>query len=508
MRPIKLTMEGFGSYGERTVIDFTKPRQNLFLVTGETGSGKSTIFDAITYALYGEGSSNDNKKDGVELFSQYLDPGKNEPFVELTFSENHKEYAVRRTIPYINSKGSKKSSSVELKEKGGVVCSGTREVNARLVDDIIGLSKNQFMQVSMLAQGEFMYILRDATKSKKEIFRHLFHTEVFEDIVKELAAREKKISEDIDRIVNECRSSAAGIVLPDDYEDNEGACDMRSAIDGIMSSKEFNITHLEALLKGLENVCAYLKSSLEEAERSFESLSERRTAAQRELNTAEALLSSFEALESAERELKEYALRESEMQAKKSLSEKLTAAYEIAGCFELYDNSRSKLSETEQDLKGLRDDLPGLRERTKNAAQSEVQAKETLDKQNEEFVKVKENVSKSLEIFKKIDAKRKEAGQLQEALAELEKNAKKAADDLSALEEREKQWRASSEKLANAPVELADCKHKMEGLDKLFSELADLRVLFGECRDCERKAKEALEKFQAVQLECRNKERE
>ncbi len=507
MRPIKLTMEGFGSYGERTVIDFTKPKQNLFLVTGDTGSGKSTIFDAITYALYGEASSNDNTRKGSELRSQYGKYGKKDPFVELTFSEGGKEYTIHRTISYIMPNGNNSTPDAELEEQGKAVCSGKKNVDGKL-GEILGLSKDQFMQVSMLAQGEFMDILRDSTKSKKEVFQYLFQTEVFDKIVKELAAREKKISEDIDRIVNECRSSAAGIVLPDDYEDNEDACDIRSVIDEITSSKEFNITHLEALLKGLENVCAFLRSSAEEAASSYEAVSERRTAAQKELNTAEALLSSFDALEKAERELKGYASMEAQMRANKSLSEKLAAAYEIGGCFELYDNSRRRSSEIEHNLEKLQADLPGLREKANNAAQREAQAKEALDKQNEAFVKVKERVNQSLEIFKKINDQQKKVENLSAKLEELEENAQRAADSLSKLEECEKQWKARSEELANAPVKLADCKYKMEGLDKLFSELAGLRGLFGECRDNERKAKAALEKFQAAQLECRNKERE
>ena len=86
MRPVKLTMQAFGSYGNLTQIDFQEPDQNLFLVTGDTGAGKTTIFDAIVFALYGEASSSTNKKDGVVLQSQYVELNV-EPFVELVFSE-------------------------------------------------------------------------------------------------------------------------------------------------------------------------------------------------------------------------------------------------------------------------------------------------------------------------------------------------------------------------------------------------------------------------------------
>ena len=94
MRPVKLTMQAFGSYGNLTKIDFSEPDQNLFLVTGDTGAGKTTIFDAIVFALYGEASSSTNKKDGVVLQSQYVELNV-EPFVELVFSEGT-ELNIRR----------------------------------------------------------------------------------------------------------------------------------------------------------------------------------------------------------------------------------------------------------------------------------------------------------------------------------------------------------------------------------------------------------------------------
>ena len=107
MRPIKLTMQAFGSYGEKTVIDFTEPVQDLFLITGDTGAGKTTVFDAIVFALYGEASSSSARKNGVELQSQFADQG-TEPFVELVFSENRggneEIYTVRRVPRYIRPK--------------------------------------------------------------------------------------------------------------------------------------------------------------------------------------------------------------------------------------------------------------------------------------------------------------------------------------------------------------------------------------------------------------------
>ena len=131
MRPIKLTMQAFGSYGRKAEIDFTKANRNLFLITGDTGAGKTTIFDAIVFALYGETGSTNNKKDGVELQSQYIaveqekvnrtkgtekTPTAGAPYVELTFSEmvggEPRLYTVKRSPRFVRPakrKGGKKN---------------------------------------------------------------------------------------------------------------------------------------------------------------------------------------------------------------------------------------------------------------------------------------------------------------------------------------------------------------------------------------------------------------
>ena len=120
MRPLKLTMQAFGSYGEKTTIDVVMPDQNLFLITGDTGAGKTTIFDAIVFALYGEASSSENKKEGVVLQSQYADYGR-EPFVELVFAEgtgkDRDVYTVRRVPRHL-----------KLITRGAAKGVGTREI--------------------------------------------------------------------------------------------------------------------------------------------------------------------------------------------------------------------------------------------------------------------------------------------------------------------------------------------------------------------------------------------
>ncbi len=198
MRPIKLEMQSFGSYGEKTTIDFTQTSQNLFLISGDTGAGKTTIFDAIVFALYGEASSINNKKDGMELQSQFVGYD-TKPYVELTFSEKRGEecgiYTVRRIPRHMEplkrkSGYTEKSETVSLRMPDG--SEYPQKETDKKIEEIVGLTKGQFMQIAMIAQGEFMEILRAKTDDRKVIFRKLFNTELFPKIVNELERRRKE----------------------------------------------------------------------------------------------------------------------------------------------------------------------------------------------------------------------------------------------------------------------------------------------------------------------------
>ena len=215
MKPLKLTLQAFGSYGRETIIDFSSLNQNLFLITGDTGAGKTTIFDAIVFALYGEASSEENRKEGAILQSQYVSESV-EPFVELVFTEGADEngaealYTVRRVPAHRKTltRGANKGKSVRL-VSGSVLLSmpdGSQyepKETDRKIEEIVGLSKRQFMQVAMIAQGEFMNLLRARSDDKKVIFRHLFGTGIYDEAVRELKRRRYVADQEIGLIRTE-----------------------------------------------------------------------------------------------------------------------------------------------------------------------------------------------------------------------------------------------------------------------------------------------------------------
>ena len=226
MRPLKLTMQAFGSYADRTEIDFTIPNQNFFLITGDTGAGKTTIFDAMVFALYGEASSGANKKDGAELQSQFAELSK-EPYVELEFSERDSAgsgiYTVRRSPRHLRLLKRKtknpykeEKETVALTFPDGTVREGNvARVNAK-IEEIVGLTKSQFMQVAMIAQGEFMDLLRAKSSDKKLIFRKLFGTELYQKLADELDRRRKEKLSDMTRIRKVCQTEAGHGHIPEE----------------------------------------------------------------------------------------------------------------------------------------------------------------------------------------------------------------------------------------------------------------------------------------------------
>ena len=178
MRPLKLTMTGFGPYAQKQVIDFGQlGRSGLYLITGDTGAGKTTIFDAITFALFGEASGG-NREPGM-LRSKYANP-EDDTMVELTFAYDGKEYTVKRSPEYERAKKTgtgltKQAADAQLTYPDGRIVTKLREVD-KAIGQIIGLNREQFAQVSMISQGDFRKLLQADTKERQKIFREIFNT--------------------------------------------------------------------------------------------------------------------------------------------------------------------------------------------------------------------------------------------------------------------------------------------------------------------------------------------
>ena len=202
MKPLKLTMSAFGSYAGKNVIDFTRQQQGIFLITGDTGAGKTTIFDAITYALYNETSG--GERNGNMMRSQYAQP-ETETYVELEFLYRGQTYRVRRNPDYKITKTLKNGKireqkvphSVELTLPDGTVFPEKKNATDAKIIEILGLTADQFSQIVMIAQGDFLKLLYTKSDERKMIFSKLFRTDIYWKIQENLRRKSMEMDERI-----------------------------------------------------------------------------------------------------------------------------------------------------------------------------------------------------------------------------------------------------------------------------------------------------------------------
>lgn len=265
MRPIELKMSAFGPFAGLTTLRLDAlGTDGLYLITGDTGAGKTTIFDAIIYALYGEASGNIRTTD--MLRSKYANAD-TATFVELTFVFKDKTYIVRRNPEYLRpskrgeGRFTKESAKAQLTMPDKEVITGLVSVNNKIIE-IIGLNKNQFSQIAMLPQGEFMRLLLADTKQRIEIFREIFDTEPY----LLLQDRIKKDANELYRLVSDYKKSMAQYVA-DVY------CDENSEYNqALINIKNDSKMSIKEILDIIDKIIAQDKSCADEYDKAIISI--------------------------------------------------------------------------------------------------------------------------------------------------------------------------------------------------------------------------------------------
>ncbi len=262
MRPLTLTLSAFGPYAGQTVIDFTQlGAAGVYLVCGDTGAGKTMIFDAISFALFGEASG--NSKNGARststLRSDFAAPDAS-TFVELVFSYRGNTYTVKRNPDYDRAKKrgdgfTHQASNAELTLPDGSCISGTRAVNAR-VEELLGIDAGQFKQIVMLAQGEFRTLLTADTATRETIFRKLFGTQRFEDLQKKLGEAARTLEKENGQLKAETAAIANQAVFPAGDPRAQELADRQR--DGLRVGKPL-LAALKELISADEPACKQLE---------------------------------------------------------------------------------------------------------------------------------------------------------------------------------------------------------------------------------------------------------
>ena len=278
MRPLKLTMAGFGPYAGVQVLDFDcLGSSGLYLITGDTGAGKTTIFDAITFALFGEASG--NNRDSTMLRSKYAKDDA-PTRVELTFAYGGKVYTVTRNPAYERAKTrgigiTTELAGAELTYPDGRQVTKKGEVDAA-IREIIGLTREQFSQIAMISQGDFRKLLQADTKERQKIFRDIFKTDFYVLLQNQLKERTGEIRTQREQASQSIQQYINGMTYD---EDSVYALDVQKAKNGELPVTE-EMELLRTLLAEDQKAESQLEAALDTVEKALEQITSQLTQAE------------------------------------------------------------------------------------------------------------------------------------------------------------------------------------------------------------------------------------
>lgn len=436
MRPLKITMSAFGPYAGEVTLDMQKlGKSGIYLITGDTGAGKTTVFDAISYALYGEASG--NYRENTTLRSKYASAD-TPTFVELEFEYNNEIYKINRNpeYPRPNKRGegfTKQSANAELVMPDGSVITKIKEVSAK-VEEIIGINKNQFSQIAMIAQGDFRKLLNCETNERSKIFRKIFKTEPYHNIeikllslFNELKRNREKEKSGIEQYINqlkcnendtlslELERAKSGDVLIEDVIKLVGEIINKDTLEYTKTQKNIEsineeIEKINSNIKLYENQeatkKAYAKASAkleelktkrnecEKAYKSAEAQRKRLDDLTRKINLINSKMPKYDELKSLENSINERAqsfeksnnslkLKQQEITLlEKEIDEKSKALEEVKGADLLVQKltvQKEEINKKAETLKELKTEIDRCKTEQKNLKNAQSFAKSALD---------------------------------------------------------------------------------------------------------------------------------
>lgn len=428
MKPIKLILSAFGPYASETIIDFTVFGENgIFLIAGDTGAGKTTIFDAISFALYGEASGGKERRRAKTFRSDYASP-RTETYVEFTFQHKNETWRILRSPEYERQKVSGEGttthnayallSNIDTK----VEIEGLRDVSER-INELLGLTQDQFTQTVMIAQGDFLKILNASSDERKALFQKLFNTSIYADLQRKLQEMNSSCNKE-QHDLNQRIIIAAGKIDPEsDFPE----------IDNI------RLYSTEAKYADLLIECLRHLIELEKTTRT--NLLQEKQAAEAELNgllsaseQARAINDDFIMLEKIEGSLATLLSHQFDMEA---LEERLTAARKaqelapdeavLAGNTVDLEIQEKELTLAETLLEKAKQALPHAIEAMQAAASHETEA-DTL------LAEVKQ-LTDCIQVLKELESKQNELKKQQHKVQSLLIESKKADEDYTIAKE-------------------------------------------------------------------------
>ena len=452
MRPLKLTMAGFGPYADTQVLDFEAlGTGGLYLITGDTGAGKTTIFDAITFALFGE-ASGDNRKPNM-LRSKYA--GAAAPtYVELVFSYGGSTYTIRRNPEYQRAKArgtgtTKQSEEAILTYPDGATVSRLKDVD-KAVRDIIGLTREQFSQVSMISQGDFRRLLQADTIERQKIFRDIFDTGLFVTLQNTLKEKASDLREQRDLATRSIRQYMESMVCA---ADSPLAGEVAKAREGLLLTPET----LELFAQVIQEDTA------------AQSIGDNRLAeveAQAEQVTAQ--LSQAQAYQNAKASLERHTTAEVTQAA--ALEQAQAALTEAQATLPQQEQLAKEITELELLLPSydaLEADAKILRQ-TQDALVKAEEAQETAQAQKDTLTESLENLKCQLKSLDNVAAEKEKLSAQQQQLQEQLKKFQTLLEELDALDVQRKMLEKKQQAYLDAAAKAAQKNQVYEAQNTAF----------------------------------------
>jgi exonuclease SbcC len=399
MRPIRLDVSGFGPYPGKVKVDFDRfGKRGLFLISGSTGSGKTMIFDGITFALYGDTSGENRNVDSLR--SDFSD-GDTETYVDLTFEHLGKIYRIRRSPQYerrkIRGEGyTTKQRDALLELPDGRKISRYQDATDEIVD-LLGMDLKQWRQIVMIAQGEFVKLLTSSTSDREKIFRNIFDTEIYEKVLGRLKEMADEHAEDYTKESKDFDNLVSRI----DSNDNP---ELRATIASL--PKEGRINSNNTVFSALEKYLVAESQSVSDLSEEKERSRNEHTESIRNLENAKNLNKDFEELEKKKSEKEELLLNSESIEALREEYKSNESASKVTHHYNARNKARSELENLTKEISGLVGEIETLckdtevKESEKKDAESH---SDEVDRLNIEINKINEKMEKYSQLAQYIE---------------------------------------------------------------------------------------------------------
>ena len=499
MKPLKLTMSAFGSFAKETTIDFASVQQGVFLITGDTGAGKTTIFDAISFALYGKTSG--GARDGSMMRSQYAGE-QDMTYVEFVFLHRGQEYRIYRSPEYSVKSHFKngKERTIVRKNEVRFVKPGNVELYSNKEQDInqdiislIGLDAGQFSQMVMIAQGDFMKLLGAKSDERKKIFGKLFSTELYGTIRDQLKNWKDQKQAELAKNGTRCEveRDRAACVEDSPYAEKLGELKSKSlagldefleVLEQILQDETFRETHME-------DETNTLRKKLELTEQ--------------QISSAAFVNQLFQAWEKAVRDLQAWKERAGQIQQKRQEAEAGRRSQKVNILEERYQQAQKTVQATEYMIQKLRREESASAVEAEQAKQGYETARKYQDENLPSWSETQTKISLAMPSYEQLEEAQREAQGLLESCREKEHKTVILGETLNQINSEQDEIRKQQTVLENSEKTVTELQFQTEQRQKKIDEICllaqrsiRLEQMSGEWK---RDQKELIEQMQMYQ---------